>query len=79
MLSVKASIRLGNLVNEEEAEGINSEACQLSCTRGVGEGGVRKPHLFKTKGFCGFGPLGFSGKQNRAVVRFNFRKMVNFR
>ena len=61
MFSVKASIRVGNLVNEEEAEGSNSEACQLSCTGGGGEGGVRKPHLFETKGFSGSGPLGFSG------------------
>ena len=60
MFSVKASIRVGNLVNEEEAEGSNSEACQLSCTKG-GEGRVRKPHLFETKGFSGSGPLGISG------------------
>ena len=62
IFSVKASIRLENLVKEEDAKGSNSEACQLSCTRGGGgEGGVRKPHLFETKGFSGSRPLGFSG------------------
>ena len=44
-----------------------------------GDGGVRKPYLFKAKGFSRFGPRRFSGKQNQAVVRFDSRKMVNFR
>ena len=33
MLSVNAFRRRGNLDKEEEAEGIHSEACQLSFTR----------------------------------------------
>ena len=57
MFSVKASIRLGNLVNEEEAEGSNSEACQLSCTRGGKVGSVS--HICsKRKGLAGLGPWG---------------------
>ena len=44
-----------------------------------GESGVRQPHMFKSKGFGGFGPWRVSGKHNRAVVRLDSRKMVNCR
>ena len=51
MFLVKTSRRRGNLDEEEEVEGISSEAFQLSSTR---EGGVGEPHLLEPKGLGGF-------------------------
>ena len=57
MLSINAARRLGNLDQEEEAEGINSEAYQLSCTREGTVGSVS--HIYsKRKGLAGLGPGG---------------------
>ena len=58
MLSVNASRCLGNLDKEEEAEGINFEACQLSWMREGKEGSVS--HICsKQKGLAGLGPGGW--------------------
>ena len=57
MFSINASKRRGNLDREEEAEGISSEACQLSSTRDGKVGSVN--HIYsKQKGFGGLGSNG---------------------
>ena len=58
MFLVKTSRRRGNLDEEEEVEGISSEAFQLSSTR---EGGVGEPHLLEPKGLGGFSIPWISG------------------
>ena len=57
MFSVNASSRLGNLDKKEEAEGISSEACQISFTRDRKVGSVS--HICsKQKGLGGLGSGG---------------------
>ena len=76
MFTANASRRRRNLDKEDEAEGISSDALQLSCIRERKVGSVR--HLLKSKRFGRFPFKMVSVKQDRAVVRLNPREIVNF-
>ena len=77
MCSINASRRRGNLDKEDDAEGICSEAFQLSSTR-VGKVGSVSHICSNLKGLGSFHSLGSVESKMGAVVRLYPRKMVYF-